>query len=142
MVQIKKGQAMSELNGIYDEIVDTIESWVLPDGVHVDFRVYNGEVEKFGDAWSSVYRVMEAGTRCRLDTIDDGVSKTAEYNLIALNHYFLNSFGMNVYEEAVAHSEMVINRILVFEHYQHEELLTIVNRLIDEKLRTIASDDG
>jgi len=122
----------------FDEIVVTINSWVLPDDVRVEFRVYNGEVEKFGDAWSSVYRVMEAGTRCRLDTIDDSVSKTTDYNVIALNHYFLNSFGMNVYEEAVAHSEMVINRIVVLEQYRHNDLLTIVNQLIDEKLRTIA----
>ena len=119
-----------------EEIRAQIFSWNEMEGIRIEFREYVGERSNFGDAWKSVYKVMEAGTRCRLDLIDNQVSRTDQFNVGALIHYFLNAYGFDVYAEARLHAQLVVERLVVLEHYRHVDMIrriqTLEQRLIEE----------
>lgn len=117
----------------FDEILVSINSWDNLRGVRMEFRDYEGERETFGDAWTSVCKVMEAGTRCRLDFIDDRVSKTERFNTIGINHYLLNTMGFNVLMEASIHAQMVVERLAIINEYQTEDIMRRVKNLIGQR---------
>ena len=120
----------------FDEIIASINSWDTPSDVRIEFRDYQGGREVFGDAWTSVFKVMEAGTRCRLDFIDDRVSKTEHFNTIGINHYLLNSMGFNVLMEASIHAQMVVERLAILNEYQTEDIMRRVTNLINQSRKS------
>ena len=115
----------------FNEIMSSINSWEYPSDVRIEFKDFQGARDTFGDAWLSVSKVMEAGTRCRLDYLDERVSKTEHFNTIGLNHYLLNSMGFNVLMEASIHAQMVVERLAILNQYQTEDIMKRVTDLMN-----------
>jgi len=110
--------------GDSNEIRNRIRSWEAQENIsRIQFRDYNGEENSFGvDAWITTYKFLEALSRVCLDILDDSVEKGENFNINALNHYFLNICGLSIPEEAVKHFEMVIGRLYAQRYYDLREI--------------------
>jgi len=121
-----------------DEIKKEIRSWENSvDISNIELRDYKGEEEAFGvDSWKTAYKFLEASSRVRLDLIDKSIQKGPNFNLSALNHYFLNACGLSIFNEAVFHAEVMIGRLFAQRHYEMSNINKAFQE-IDKRLQRL-----